>query len=426
MAKVKKTLDNLKYPSFRDQVPWKTGYFNFGKQEFGDLPRRFFNPSVIEHNGSDWLVVRRAEDIEAHKLGINTIWAFRLDENHVPVEGCQVGLRGYKTQHYEDPRIIRLSTGEMLLSYTTFVIEVKQHIEPVWFGAHIQTALLDQNFQPIVQNDPVYGGNQGSVRQCPRNEKNWLWFEHDGQLHLIYMTEPHEVVQWFGESYGQVYETDFPLGYSEIWGHPRGGTPPVRIGDEYWSFFHSSTVWRDPKRRYHMGCYAFEAKPPFRITRCSSRPICSGSMKDPWWDGQPLVVFPCGAIFRNGQWFVTLGINDMVSGWMEIPHADLEKTVQYVTPETVFEAEAEGEPESETRVCTVSCAVESGRPGGFLAGERPVGSEGTGIAVDSEGQFTRPDGRPTRRRIRRRRGKGLRSDLRVERSNQDVVEPGGN
>ena len=117
-----------------------------------------------------------------------------------------------------------------------------------------------------------------------------------------------------------------------IFGEPRGGTPPVLIGSEYWSFFHSSLPWagKGKLRHYHMGVYAFEAKPPFRITRMTSRPILSGSHRDVLAEKKPLVVFPCGAIIKDGEWTVSLGVNDLASAWIEIPHEQLLKLVQPV------------------------------------------------------------------------------------------------
>jgi predicted GH43/DUF377 family glycosyl hydrolase len=125
----------------------------------------------------------------------------------------------------------------------------------------------------------------------------------------------------------QVYETQA----SDLhwpWGQPRGGTPPVLVDGEYWSFFHSCIDDPYHTRRYFMGAYAFSAMPPFRITRMSRTPIMAGSNKDRWGNGKPLVVFPCGALLRNGIWMVTLGVNDLNCAWVEIPHESLlEQTV---------------------------------------------------------------------------------------------------
>jgi predicted GH43/DUF377 family glycosyl hydrolase len=84
--------------------------------------------------------------------------------------------------------------------------------------------------------------------------------------------------------------------------------------------------WMSRKRRYYMGAYAFEAQPPFRVTRVTPEPILVGSIDDPWWEGKPLVVFPCAALLSHGLnpdyfiWTVSLGVNDLASARIEIPH----------------------------------------------------------------------------------------------------------
>ena len=186
-------------------------------------------------------------------------------------------------------------------------------------------AVLNHIFQPEHKWDPIYGFNGGSIHTGSGNEKNWTWFEHDGTPHLIYNTEPHTVVRWHRERPSEVHETPTK---PWLFGHKRGGTSAIRIGDEYLCFYHSSTPWTEKKRRYHMGAYCFEAKPPFKITRSTEKPLLSGSKYDPWQEGLPLVVFPCGAIYKNGTWAVSMGINDYCTGLIEIPHADLEKLLK--------------------------------------------------------------------------------------------------
>ena len=56
---------------------------------------------------------------------------------------------------------------------------------------------------------------------------------------------------------------------------------------------------------------------------------------------KPMVVFPCGALFKDGKWTVSMGINDMASAWIEIPMDHLIKLMQptmvYRPPEPVPE-----------------------------------------------------------------------------------------
>lgn len=301
------------------QTNWNCGFFDFGKALGPGI--RYFNPAIIHFQGQDWLYARKAEECRNEVMGINRICAFRLDEKHKPLfyHVIKQENRNYKKQHFEDPRVTIID-GNIWLSYATFQVMER---EKMWTGAHQGVAVLDDQRNVSGVWDPIYGTNGGSPLTGSGIEKNWLWFEHQKTPHMIYMTTPHEVVRWEGFKVAEVY-----IKKQEIpWhlGQPRGGTSPVLIGNEYWSFFHSSVPWKDPKRRYHMGAYCFDSKPPFGIKWMTSKPLLTGSVDDPWQEGLPLVIFPCGAIFRNDQWLVTSGVNDYVSCWHEIPHRDLVK-----------------------------------------------------------------------------------------------------
>lgn len=316
-------------PSITKQTTWKTGFFNMGKLQTPDV--RYFNCSLCSRYDGDWLIVRRARQFNSPKLmplGQNDLVAFHLNEEHVPTHASDIIFpRRYNKEHFEDPRVTWMF-DKLHVSATNFQLLPGNK----WTGCHQIISPLNGQWQPTKVYDPVFGKNGGTLYMQKGNEKNWLWFEHDGLPHLIYLTVPHRVVKMntFFEKQ-EVYETS---NWNLLWRNfePRGGTPPIRVGDEYFSFFHSSGPWLGKKRRYYMGAYAFEAKPPFAVTRCSSLPILTGSKNDPWSEGLPLVVFPCGSILRNGTWFVTLGVNDCVSAWIEIPHEELLCTLRKADP----------------------------------------------------------------------------------------------
>ena len=80
-----------------------------------------------------------------------------------------------------------------------------------------------------------------------------------------------------------------------------------------------------------MGCYAFEAKPPFAITRITEEPLLVGSQHDYWVDMKPVVIFPCAALLRGQKWLVSFGVNDLKCGWCEIPHIDLVQKMTWLS-----------------------------------------------------------------------------------------------
>ncbi len=84
-------------------------------------------------------------------------------------------------------------------------------------------------------------------------------------------------------------------------------------------------MWRGRYRRYYAGALAFDAKPPFTPRMITTQPLLQGSQNDVWAQKKPLVIFPCGALYKKGKWLLTCGVNDMKAAWVEIPHEDILK-----------------------------------------------------------------------------------------------------
>lgn len=325
------TLDTAKLhsiPGIREQTPWRTEFFDFGKAKVRGTD--FFNPAITRIGDSLWLVARRAIDIPGQLFGMNDLVAFEL-RGMLPARGVKIAMgHRFDKEQFEDPRVLQ-HNGRVWVSCCDFIWQRKK-----WTGAHQIITEVTRDWNYINRYDPMYGGNGYTLGQNKSHEKNWLWFVHDGKPHLIYKAYPHEVVafnsQFVSEkSKGHEDDLSWPVGYKTHWacsawnyGEMRGGTNPILVGDEYYTFFHSSTPWMPPKRQYHMGCYTFESKPPFKVKRITTTPLLSGSQKDPWSKGKPLVVFPCGAVFENGNFTVSMGINDICSAWIEIPKDDLD------------------------------------------------------------------------------------------------------
>lgn len=183
-------------------------------------------------------------------------------------------------------------------------------------------------------------------------EKNWMLFEHDGELFVIYWVQPHCVLR--AELAGAepvrctpVYRTEWDtLAYPRRFGALRSGTPPVRVGDSYIALFHSRThsqelahAARTPamnklgrmlglrrvKRwlrerfapvRYYGGVYAFAATPPFAPTYIRPSPILWPEHEGPRQRPTPShmaprrVVYPCGLVRWADGWLASYGVHD--------------------------------------------------------------------------------------------------------------------
>jgi predicted GH43/DUF377 family glycosyl hydrolase len=162
-------------------------------------------------------------------------------------------------------------------------------------------------------------------------EKNHSYFEHDGTLYAIYTIKPHRIMRINGMNAEWAYETHMPMPWAPGT-EPRGGASPVRVGDEYWHFFHSRTT-TGGILTYCTGLYAFEAKPPFRPTRMIREPI-------EWADratvppGQyAAVTFCCGAVRHDeNTWVLSCGIHDRWTELHSFSHQTLEEDLMEIPP----------------------------------------------------------------------------------------------
>lgn len=227
------------------------------------------------------------------------------------------------TEHHEDARLW-LFKGEPYISYT----EMRGYRPGIDYTCVIKYAKLrlrGAKWEVVDAWQPIYGRNDGRAK-----EKNWVFFEYDGAVHVVYSGSPaHQVLRLQGELVTKVYDAPGPAWH---FGVLRGGTPPLRQPDgTYLSIFHSSVATEVAPHfvRYYGAAYTFEGKPPFAPLRISTRPMMVGSEADGhqvdprYVEGwKPYVVFPCGMVPQQGDadggqangWYVSLGINDWQCG----------------------------------------------------------------------------------------------------------------
>lgn len=305
---------------------WNAEILDFGKAEQEGV--EYFNLGVVRRPDGLWLLVRRSEAVQGMPYGMNKIWSCKLGPDRKPMGGPFLKFPDSKnSEQFEDPRAV--FWGGLTWVGT---VNFEWFASMSWTGAHqcIGTfkdespdgTISEASWTPVARRDPIVGNNLGQAGHTGgKHEKNWTYFFHDDKLHLLYSSDPWRVVE-FGKAWDEqtVHIAD---GVKWKYGMVRGGTPPVLVGDRYYTFFHSSLPWRGRYRRYYMGAIAFEARPPFNPVIWTQEPLLIGSQNDPWQQRKPLVVFPCGAVHENDKWFVTYGINDLKSGWVEIPHDHL-------------------------------------------------------------------------------------------------------
>lgn len=315
----KPRIDPNNPPSITQQTPWLCDYFNFSKSSLPpQVGTDYFNCGLVTRPDGDWLLVRRSRQYQHCPFGLNDIVVFKLVDGTQPTEGKPLLIRSfYSDEHFEDPRGI-YHNGKTYISCTNFIWA------PRGSGAHQIICEFDDNWNLVKRYDPIYGGNGAHCYNNKRQEKNWLWYVFEDKPHLLYSADPHDIAQFTWDFKAALrYETKPQLRWQ--WGQIRGGTPPFLVGDEYWTFYHSSIDWASGNvRRYFMGAYAFESNPPFKITRYTKDPILCGSQQDVWAPGKPYVCFPNGSVLRHGEWLVTLGVNDLASAFICVEHSALE------------------------------------------------------------------------------------------------------
>ena len=160
-----------------------------------------------------------------------------------------------------------------------------------------------------------YDGNGSFITSNTVHQKNWTWFIYEDKLMLEYRMNPHVVLEIDPVKGKVIAEHKHFQDISEEWkfGECRMGSNPILKDDGFYhGFFHSSLNWKNSKKRYFMGYYKFNAKPPFEIVKISKKPLLYGNEYDEriLEDNSPLVVFPCGSVEKDDKFIVSFGFND--------------------------------------------------------------------------------------------------------------------
>lgn len=265
------------------------------------------NPGIIEFNG-DTLLASRFGGRNAQ------IHLSRLDGNFQPIWTRRLRLEHPEAfPAVEDPRL--------------FVLQGKLHVAVTGYervrGGKVSSQLLAR------LSDDLYVDTVWIPDYACRLawEKNWAFFEHSGDLFSVYSISPNHAILRHDEDMNAHLHAMTPApinwpGYSL-----RGGAAPVRLGDEYYHWFHTHRII-DGKKQYAIGVYTFDARPPFTIRRHIPALVMSAlrenSHQCPWTDTtdqRHAVLYPCGALLRNGEWIVSTGYRDR-EAWLVCFDAD--------------------------------------------------------------------------------------------------------
>ncbi|MFA9220243.1 MAG: hypothetical protein ACEQSL_03550, partial [Sediminibacterium sp.] len=279
----------------------------------------WFNCSFIEYKGKKYFAYR----LEGKPFCVNIrLGLCLLDDYLQPIPESNVLLNLHselvaphgktyaKGYHVEDPRLF-IYDDDLYLSYTDGYQMAQAKINP-------RTLQAEESFY-IEKPDAM------------RTEKNWIFFEHEGDLYSVYNTSPHIIFKMNGRKWEKVFTEHWQPKWN--YGEIRGGTPPMLIGDRYISFFHSAMGVRyrsNEGRQYFMGAYTFEAKPPFRPISISKEPILCGEIINddiPRLSNSIFVVFPSGTIRTEKGFLVSFGDNDYRCRFAELSNEFLQSNM---------------------------------------------------------------------------------------------------
>ena len=300
-----------------------------------------FNPSIVRFDDRLLMVYRVDSGREKTSQYQVACAICQLDRHFHPVPGSVVPLSDTiidgGANHY-DPRFL------------IFRNRIFVHYNNNWDSLPNQIFLVELDSNTLQAKSQARRLHLIGDRQ--EIEKNWMLFEHDRELYAVYKIEPHIILHLAFDTPGPinctpVYRHEWTSdAYSSKYGMPRGGTPPIRIGDCYVSFFHSRKTpnfttpsgkprfsffyqfqwWQQLKRviqrrfdplKYYGSIYAFKAEPPFIPVFIHPHPILHPDLESaPQYPTAShltprRVVYPSGMVpINDDRWLVSYGIHD--------------------------------------------------------------------------------------------------------------------
>lgn len=273
--------------------------------KINNLPDRNFNGSICSWRDKTYFAFRRSWDRARTNL-------VELGSDWQPVSPpIQLNLTCPQAKAGQEDARLFIHNDQLHLSYTGTSWKEDGNLE-----VSICFARLDQNLRVEDVWYPHF-----ILRQ--HAEKNWMPFSHEGDLYVVYTISPHRVCL---HSQKQIWE--FPVEEvatlpSASYGLLRGGCPPILHNGEYYSFFHGVT--KPSWGTYSIGLYTFQNKYPFKPLRFCPYPLLWPNPKEKPSPMVADVVFPGGAIYRDGCWNVSYGEFDSCNRVISWKEEDIER-----------------------------------------------------------------------------------------------------
>lgn len=295
------------------------------------------NPTILPNQKGGYTLAFRY-DPNSNKLGNPKTFLGYVELDKKFKARSKLRLIDTGNHNSEDPRLF-CTKDATYVSYTHLIQFTPQicniAVSKIDLNTHTTFASHDLNYSKGVR------------------EKNWtpfVWQNPQGkdEVYIIYKYLPHRILKLKEPFDGDVtiaYENEDGeetlAEWEKKWGLIRGGTPAIKVDDEYISFFHSSFL--SGKIRYYVfGAITFEGKPPFRVTKLSKKPIFFKNIyetkvtPDVWIYPRNIlkVIFPSGALLeeRKGRdaFYVFCGENDVAIKCVVLDKEQLLETLEPV------------------------------------------------------------------------------------------------
>lgn len=302
---VLKQIGSVVLPKVLQQTPLDSSVIATKTLCLKNVPGSYYNASLIKEK-QGYTLIFRYDDQKGHsylgKTFLNDHWEEQTSFQTIDTQSDQS----------QDARIFEFNDTQMIIFNDIPSYNPSNRIMRL-------TRLIGNQALPYHDIDT----------KLKKMEKNWSPFVYEGELYFEYALNPRKILKLNGLKF---IESREKLPWPRCWGKKlRGSTPPLRLGDIYLAFFHSSFKEK-AKRWYVMGAYTFEAKPPFRITKISSHPILFEGIYDS--PHNPIqkdlyCIYPAGAVVEKDKLYLSCGENDSS---IKIVTFDFNKLLQSLKP----------------------------------------------------------------------------------------------
>ena len=251
------------------------------------------NPSFVIKDCSDTLLfIYRVTPLN---VIINSIYLTKMDIDTYDVDlPVTPVIRNQKKGDKEDARFF-IYRGRLGLSYTN------KYTMGIAF-------LTDDN---SLEEIPLPFAEVSSI------EKNWTFFEHNGELLAIRFYRPFIIykidIQGRTIEPYKRWEWEIPKLKHSV----RGGAPPVLLGDRYYIFTHTSETYQTQLLTIHA-----ETLMPLEFTPVPLLEAIYSKFQ-----------FICGAVFdeRKYEWVLSMGLDDLYCAVVTISHTQVLRALVPIT-----------------------------------------------------------------------------------------------